>query len=294
MTNNNDLTVVVNPELTLDAGRVEYVDAGEESHCLVQPPEKPLFVQLFDYLSERAAPAGYVSFRMEALVLANLCLRWGSYLAVLADPNKPVHPLAKDQSKSQIRNAEMMRINIEASAALALWLDLRRSDWRRYHALLSCALELLPLTPRRLRGEPKGGFFAGISRAGDQHAEMHQVDEETAALVNRYPARAFANALLNYAWRNNSGVEDIHAGHWYPASLTFRRIRTADLRTILHATGLNFFEGLDVLNKYREDEEWSKITLPYYSSPARWIIQVDDWTCTDQSCPMKLYGTQCF
>lgn len=294
MLDDNRLRIVVTPELTLDAGWWEQVVQNDEQTCLIHPPEKALFSQVVDYLSERATGHDYVSFREEDLVMTNLCLRWSSYLAILADHHKPVHPLAKDPTKSHITDEEMRRINIEASTALAFWLDLRRQDYKHYQTLLSCASEVLPMIPSRIKGLPEGGFFAGLFRMSEEYAELRQVDDETASQINLHPARAFANVLLNYSWRNGSGVENIHAGKTYSAPLSFRRIRPSDERALLSATALKLIEGLYVVDRLPKAYDWNRIALPYYSQTARFsIITPSKWTFTDESSPVRLFKTEC-
>jgi hypothetical protein len=76
-------------------------------------------------------------------------LRWGSYVAVLADKAKPVWAEAHSPEVSRICDSEMARINIEASAALAEWrFELARSD---YSSRWSRILEGESSVPRRVR-----------------------------------------------------------------------------------------------------------------------------------------------
>ena len=48
-----------------------------------------------------------------------VCLRWGSYFAVLADPARPDAPNIDDGHVSQIDDEEMARMSIEISAGVA-------------------------------------------------------------------------------------------------------------------------------------------------------------------------------
>jgi hypothetical protein len=48
-----------------------------------------------------------------------LCLRWGTYLAVLLDEHKPLDPRIGSVEISMISDSEMKRINLEFSANLA-------------------------------------------------------------------------------------------------------------------------------------------------------------------------------
>src|SRR5437016_5395616 len=83
----------------------------------------------------------------EGVAAAALTLRWGSYLAVLLDRNKPVWPKVSSASTSRISDEEMARINIEASAALAEWIDLYRADpgGRVYEQLVNRAVFYLQM-----------------------------------------------------------------------------------------------------------------------------------------------------
>ncbi|MBI3637328.1 MAG: hypothetical protein HY216_14130 [Candidatus Rokubacteria bacterium] len=80
-------------------------------------------------------------------VAAAVTLRWGSYLAVLLDHDKRIWPEVHSPRTSRISDAEMARINIEASAALAEWIDLYRTDpgGRLYEQLVNRAVAYLPM-----------------------------------------------------------------------------------------------------------------------------------------------------
>jgi hypothetical protein len=57
-----------------------------------------------------------------------LCLRWGTWLAVLLDEFKPVDPRAADAEISMISDSEMKRINLEFCANLTRLLRLLHED----------------------------------------------------------------------------------------------------------------------------------------------------------------------
>ncbi len=92
-----------------------------------------LFRQVLDYLRAQpdppAPPIGWTD-ENEGAVAAAVVLRWGSYVAVLADAAKPVWAEARTPRTSRICDSEMARINIEASAALAEWIDISRCGGR--------------------------------------------------------------------------------------------------------------------------------------------------------------------
>jgi hypothetical protein len=108
------LQVVVNEDLTLDAGRWEEIE-GPPQLRRVQPPAVTLFEQVLAYLEKVAdgQPDRYegLSIGREAVAATAVCLRWGSYLAVLLDHAKPVCAEARDPTCSRISNGEMARIN---------------------------------------------------------------------------------------------------------------------------------------------------------------------------------------
>jgi len=77
-----------------------------------------------------------------------VCLRWGPYLAVLADRDRPLWSGTREAGVSRIADDEMAHINIEASAALEQWIGLMRNDRDRYRRLARAALSNLPMTLR--------------------------------------------------------------------------------------------------------------------------------------------------
>ena len=131
MGTNERLRVHVNDELVLDAGTCEEVSGPHGPGTLIRPPATPLFHQVLTYLRAKPDPPTQPSGSMvgrEGVAAAALVLRWGSYLAVLLDREKPVWSDALSPSTSRISDEEMARINIEALAALAEWIDIYRAD----------------------------------------------------------------------------------------------------------------------------------------------------------------------
>ncbi|MCL5999205.1 MAG: hypothetical protein M1546_24545, partial [Chloroflexi bacterium] len=146
----NKLNVCVDFELTLDAGWWEEVRGGDGSvQRLVHPPATTLFDQLIAYLSKVPDKEPHYFLRLQEEVAAAfaVCVRWGTYFAVLADRTKPPCAEMGIEDASRIDDGEMARINIEASAALAQWIDMKRGDFNRYRALVYAARHHLPLTP---------------------------------------------------------------------------------------------------------------------------------------------------
>jgi hypothetical protein len=131
MTVREPLQVRVNDDLVLDAGTYEERPEPARPGAIHPPPSSTLFHQVLAYLRAKPDPPNRASGSMggrEGVAAAVLVLRWGSYLAVLLDRHKPVWPVVRSASTSRISDEEMARINIEASAALAEWIDLYRAD----------------------------------------------------------------------------------------------------------------------------------------------------------------------
>ena len=127
------LLVRVNEELVLDAGICEPIATDGGAECLIRPPEVTLFRQVLEYLRGKDNPKERLpgsATEREGVAATALALRWGSYLCVLLDREKPIWAAVDSPGRSRISDGEMARINIEASAALAEWIDLRRSGGR--------------------------------------------------------------------------------------------------------------------------------------------------------------------
>lgn len=129
---------------------------------------------------------------------------------------------------SRISDGEMARINIEASAALAEWIDLCRADrgGGLYAQLVDRAVSYLPMPTKT--SKPTPGPFAALADRELASRLVHASDPERVAQVRAdaesHPAQVFANALVNTAWRNGP-VEPIHAGREQGYPLEQRRRR---------------------------------------------------------------------
>ena len=184
------LTVRVDDGLTLDAGCWEEVPDGAGGlKRLVHPPQTTLFDQVLEHLSSVAEPVGRQcpTRAEEAIAATAVCLRWGSYLAVLADRDKPPWRDALQERTSRISDSEMARINVEASAALERWIELFRNDCDRYVAL-ALASRRLPMTRR--------------------HAPRSDDGEELLLLLHPGMAGAVATLLDSEGGRRAQAAED--------------------------------------------------------------------------------------
>src|SRR5260370_23754773 len=150
MTQHHPLTIIVNEQLTIDAGYwQECVEEDQTPYRLISPPQTAMYRQALSPLEEATkdmkAPAkSRLHFGEVAIATVAVCLRWGSYFAVLANHDLPQWTAAFDPEVSCIGDGEMARINIEASAALASCIDLIEADQQRFCKLVKAAVQLLP------------------------------------------------------------------------------------------------------------------------------------------------------
>ena len=284
------LHVRVSHELTLDAGTCEMLPGPNGPERLIRPPATTLFHQVLAYLREKPDPPKRPLGSLvghEGVAAAALVLRWGSYLAVLLDHDKPVWPEVDSPSTSRISDEEMARINIEASAALADWIDLYRSDrgGRVHGQLVDRAVAYLPMPKKTTRlkitrvgtlAEP--GLASQLVQAFRASRAAHL--EQVRADVEGHPSRVLANALVNTAWRNGP-VEDIHAGELRGCPLDQRRMTPAEERELMAFASERLAEGMAVCLRFSLEappRPWTEQVLPYglaemmLITPSRWSL----------------------
>lgn len=261
------LKVVANEDLTLDAGLWEEANSANR-HRIVHPPMPTMFEQVVSYLehvadSEPDRNEG-LSIGREAVAATAVCLRWGSYLAVLLDRSKPICAEVQDPDHSRIANTEMARINIETSAALAQWIDLMRCDYWRYQALV-LASRHLPMPQQRVRRDreyvhlfalsrPEVASLLDLPNAGDLYEQ-----------ATAHPTRTLANGLINACWRNGP-VEDIHAGTCGTYPLLQRRATMREEQTLMRTTAERLAQGLYGFSLPEDNTDlrsWPDRVLPY-------------------------------
>ena len=175
----------------------------------------------------------------EGVAAAALTLRWGSYLAVLLDHDKPVWPEVDSPSTSRISDEEMARINIEASAALAEWIDIYRDrpGWAALRAAREPGRRLPPDAEEDVEAQGHRGRRPRAARDGGAPGRGVPAPPTPRLArvrgdVERHPSRVLANALVNTAWRNGP-VEDIHAGELRGLPLDQRRVTPAEERELM-------------------------------------------------------------
>ena len=229
----------------------------------------------------------------EGVAAAALALRWGSYLAVLLDHDKPVWTGAELPGTSRISDEEMARINIEASAALAEWIDLYRSDpgGHLYEKLVNRAVTYLPMPKKTSKLKDTG--FAALAEP-DMAARLVEAAypshlERVRADVDRHPSRVLANALVNTAWRNGP-VEDVHAGAFRGYPLDQRRVTLSEERELMAFGSERLALGMTVCLQFsmeRPPRPWPEQVLPYGLAEPM-LITPSRWTLTESSRVVRL------
>jgi hypothetical protein len=196
---------------------------GHQQYGIVLVPEAAPWRSLAPTLDAASAGDAPVDPFDEADALVAVCWRYGSYVHLLTFGE--LYPrFQSDASLSRIGDMEMMRIQIEASAALADCLRLRRTDPARHYHRLRAALEMLPMPWRRPRDrwdalelQDAAARFAAIAEGTDA-LTLEDLADKKYAVVEGDLDRIEANALLNGAYRNASGIESLHSRAWNAAT----------------------------------------------------------------------------
>ena len=296
MSQHHSLTINVNDQYAIDDGYwQECVEEGQTLYRLVSPPQTTMYRQVLSYLeettrNEKVPPTSQLHFGEVAIATVALCIRWGSYFAVLTNRDLPQWAAAFDPEVSCIGDGEMARINIEASAALSGWIDLMRADQPRFRKLVRAALRLLPFPIAQLNGSTYYHRFRAFSAFNSAHGRRYLLEafardfgsewferQKARVLVN--PTRALANGILNEHWRNGSGIEDVHAGTIAPPRpLTQCRITREQEALLMQETTELFVPTMrtiyNVVSKPSE-ETWPEQALPYaiaFKPPADWSL----------------------
>jgi len=291
------LTINVNDQLTIDAGSWQACIEEDQTPCrLISPPQITMYRQVLSYLEEvakdmKAPRKSQLHFGEVAIATVGVCLRWGSYFAVLTKHGLPQWTVALDPEVSCIGDGEMARINIEASAALASWIDLMQADQQRFRKLVKAAVQLLPFPIAQLDESTYYKRFRALGAINSANGRRYLMEafardfgsewlerEKARILVN--PTRALANGILNEHWRNGSGIEDIHAGGIAPPRPLMQcRLTKAQETLLMQETAELFVPTLralyHVVSKPSE-ETWPEQALPYaiaFKPPADWSLE---------------------
>ena len=232
------LHVRVADDLLLDGGTWNLTeDQKGRPVARITPPATPMFQQIIAYLEAKPVPpSGSVRRADEARAAVAVCLRWGSYFAVLADPSRPDSPNIDNEQVSQIDDEEMARMNIEISAALAWWLTLSGSDDRRYSQLVDRALAYLPTGPKAVSALQSGDILLAstVPDLAAQVCRSWPADrlEQDMQTATQHGIRVIANTITHIAWRNGP-IENVHAGQYLGYGLN-EQAGTAQSREIHH------------------------------------------------------------
>jgi len=214
MAQHHSLTINVNDRCAIDAGYwQERVEEDQTPYRLVSPPQTTMYRQVLSYLEEttrdeKAPPKSQLHFGEVAIATVAICLRWGSYFAVLASRDLPQWAAAFDPDVSCISDGEMARINIEASASLASWINLMQADQQRFRKLVKAAVQLLPFPIAQLDESTYYKRFRAFSAINSANGRRYLMEafardfgsewlEREKARVLVHPTRALANGILH-------------------------------------------------------------------------------------------------
>ena len=290
------LMVPVTKEFSLDAGQVTFEGEGSELQRVITPPAVTMFEQLVAYLDTKPMPPGARTLpnsSQEGVAAAALCLRWGSYFAVLADQSKPLWKQARTkelrEEVSRISDDEMARINIEASAAMAALVDINRSDlFDRFGELVAKTLAYLPIPQKKVPAN-RDSMFPGVGHPDVRPQLVAQATPERQAVAlaeaQTHPSRVFANALVNHGWRNGP-VEHVHAGKFTPdIPLDQCRITSGEVRDLVRFSAGRFQAGFNICLSLRYETPqapWWEQVLGY-NHAQMFSITPREWSLTETS-----------
>jgi hypothetical protein len=215
----------------------------------------------------------------------------GSYFAVLANHDLPQWAAAFDPEIGCVGDGEMARINIEATAALADWIDLMRADQRHFRTLVKAAIRLLACPIAQLDGATYDDRFRALGAVNSANGRRSLMEasardfgaewferEKARVLVN--PTRALANGVLNEHWRNGSGIEDVHTGSVAPPRPLKQCRLTKALEALLMQEVAELFvptlRALDHVVSKPSEETWQEQALPYviaFKPPVGWSLE---------------------
>ena len=186
----------------------------------------------------------------------------------------------------------MARINIDASAALAEWVDLFRADQdqRLYFKLVDRAVCYLPMPERK----PKLDFNEFLELANPEiSAKLLDACAaaylETARAMRSVSPPATSKMLTNHAWRNGP-MEEIHAGAFREYPLDQPRITPADERKLMGFAGERLalgHENMPAVLGRATTARLVRASVPY-ALAGMLLITPSGWILTESSRPIRL------
>lgn len=287
------LTVQGPHGLTVDLGSVSTRQGADGAwERVITPPAVLPVVQVMSWLEQPeqmhgAAPleSGVMVKDAEAWATIAICMRWGSYLALMLDDNRPLWPAARKSRAhrpSRVSNYEMRRINLEVSSGLDMWLQLRDTDPSRYHRLIVAAVYWLK---PHARVHPNVGLREGGSA-------LFSLPIRPPDGWEQHPYRAMANALTLHALRNGP-LEDVHAGTFATIPLQQRRTTPSEARRIIEQATTHLFGMLHVCDiACTEDELRDAPRDVQVKELVRSMRSPSAWSLTDHTAAVILRGLE--
>jgi hypothetical protein len=288
----SSLSVHVSGALTLDAGAC---DARKDAGTIL-PPSVTMFDQLSDWLSRQSAPEP-APFSSETIGIGAtaLCLRWGSYLAVLLDRDKPLDPRIASPEISMVADSEMMRINIEFSSNLARLIRMLHEDEAGCYRLLHLAHQYLPMPGLRF-GQCRDSFEALQLLSSHVFWKTAGTDlcdrlNRARPIVSQHPYRILANSMTLASWRNGP-VEDLHCGWASGYSLKRRRATDRQSKELMSFTSGHLAVLFSRFRPWTQSPDpappWPENIAGIYISPR---FTCSSWTLTE-SCSLIGFDPQ--
>src|SRR5260370_17121225 len=130
MPQQHSLTINANDRFTIDAGYwQECVERDQMPSRLISPPQTTMYQQTLSYLEEatkamKVPPKSQLHFGEVAIATVAVCLRWGSYFAVLTKHDLPQWTDALNPEVSCIGDGEMAPINTHPPPPPPRWIHL--------------------------------------------------------------------------------------------------------------------------------------------------------------------------
>lgn len=300
--------IYIDDHHTLDAGSWQTIlDDEQTPYRLITPPKISMYEQVINYLAEatknqKVPPKSQIHFGEIALATMLVCIRWGSYFAILVNRNVPQWTDAYDPEIGCIQDPEMARMNIETSAALEMWLDLLYKDFAQFRKLVKAAIQLLP-SPIEIP-DPKTNYnqfrlMSTINSVAGRQRLMEYISNQVGedwfndkvVRISENLLRSLANGVINGCWRN-SELENIHAGKGNGSVPILQRCLTQQQEQNLFQDTIAEFvpamRGLVQAFTKPTEELFDELVLPY----AYTFNPPEYWTLHEQTRPVELYGPE--
>jgi hypothetical protein len=260
-----ELRVRVNEELTLDCGIAERDERATRWTLL--PPATSQFEQLIDYLAAKPdAPRGRRTVNdVETLAATALCLRWGTWFAVLADRSRPPWALAGEPGVAAVSEDELSRIRIECTDAFERWIEIYRAD-RACTRAIQLALRAVAYLPDHATIRvPRAGAFASLPDA-TVAAASEALDEPARSAVEQAPSRTLARRLASEICEAEP-VATLADGCVFPLPLDECRFSPAQSAALFARVNTRMKAAMwtvsSLAQESRHRRPWAERVLPY-------------------------------